>query len=160
MPQEPWKKWSRSSKLYGLIEHVLRYRSDDLYPEEITLELLVGLETEFITDDDLEKLNALLNQHSDRIEYIIGSIHHVNDIPIDFDHTLFESALHSFTITDVVGETNTTGKGHTDKFISTYFDAHYRLLKRFRPEIIRYLDLCHFYNPELWFPEFPNAWNN
>ncbi|KAG9313669.1 polymerase/histidinol phosphatase-like protein [Chiua virens] len=176
----------RGFEVYGLTEHVPRYRLDDLYPEEAGLSpdflmqqftdflneahrlksvyasqitLLVGLETEFITDDDLENLNALLNQHSGRIEYVVGSIHHVNGIPIDLDHASFERALHSFTITDVVAEMNTTGKGRMDKFLAAYFDAHYQLLQRFRPEIIAHLDLCRLYNPELRFSEFPNAWN-
>ncbi|KIJ62078.1 hypothetical protein HYDPIDRAFT_95056 [Hydnomerulius pinastri MD-312] len=169
--------------VYGLTEHVPRYRLEDLYPEETGLSpdtlmqqftdfldeahrlkstyasritLLVGLETEFITESDLENLSALLSEHSSRIEYIVGSIHHVNSIPIDFDHALFERALHSFT--DTVADIIAPGRGHMDKFLSAYFDAHYRLLERFRPEIIGHLDLCRLYNPELRFSEFPNAW--
>ncbi|KAN0094928.1 polymerase/histidinol phosphatase-like protein [Tylopilus felleus] len=173
--------------LYGLTEHVPRYRSQDLYPEEAGLSpdslikqfadfleeahrlksayasqitLLVGLETEFITDTDLENLSTLLSDHSGRIEYIVGSIHHVNAIPIDFDHASFEKALHTFTVTDaVVAEMNTTAQRRMDAFLSAYFDAHCRLLERFRPEIIGHLDLCRLYNPELRFSEFPNAWS-
>ncbi|KIJ05938.1 histidinol-phosphatase [Paxillus involutus ATCC 200175] len=170
-------------EVYGLTEHVPRYRVEDLYPEEAGLSpdaliqqftnflneahrlksayasqitLLVGLETEFITETDLEKLSALLSEHSSRVEYIVGSIHHVNAIPIDFDHASFERALHSFT--DAVAEINTQGGCHMDKFLAAYFDAQYRLLERFRPEIIGHLDLCRLYNPELRFSEFPNAW--
>ncbi|KAI9569183.1 Polymerase/histidinol phosphatase-like protein [Boletus coccyginus] len=173
-------------ELYGLTEHVPRYRLEDLYPEEAGLSpdsliqqftefldeahrlksayasqitLLVGLETEFITNTDSESLTTLLSEHSGRIEYIVGSIHHVNAIPIDFDRASFERALQSASVTDVVAEMDATAQGHMDKFLATYFDAHYRLLERFRPEIIGHLDLCRLYYPELRFSEFPNAWD-
>lgn len=133
------------------------HRLKSAYASQITL--LVGLETEFITNTDLENLSALLSEHSGRIEYIVGSVHHVNAIPIDFDRTSFERALQSASVTDVVAEMNATAQGHMDKFLATYFDAHYRLLERFRPEIIGHLDLCRLYYPELRFSEFPNAWD-
>lgn len=133
------------------------HRLKSAYASRITL--LVGLETEFVTDTDLEKLSALLSEHPGRVEYIVGSIHHVNAIPIDFDQASFERALQSCSVTDVVAEMNTTAQGRMDKFLSTYLDAHYRLLQRFRPEIIGHLDLCRLYNPELRFSEFPNAWD-
>lgn len=133
------------------------HRLKSSYASQITL--LVGLETEFITNTDLEKLSALLTQHSGRIEYIVGSIHHVNAIPIDFDHASFERALHTCTVTDAVAEMNANANGRMDNFLSTYFDAHYRLLERCRPEIIGHLDVCRLYNPELRISEFPNAWD-
>ena len=133
------------------------HRLKSAYASRITL--LVGLETEFVTNTDLENLSALLSDHPGRVEYIVGSIHHVNGIPIDFDQASFEKALHSCSVTDVVAEMNATAQGHMDKFLSTYLDAHYRLLERFRPEIIGHLDLCRLYNPELRFSEFPNVWD-
>ncbi|KAF8452340.1 Polymerase/histidinol phosphatase-like protein [Boletus edulis BED1] len=174
-------------EVYGLTEHVPRYRPEDLYPEEAGLSpdalikqfsdfldeahklkaaytsqitLLVGLETEFITNNDLENLSTLLSEHPGRIEYIVGSIHHVNAIPIDFDHTSFKMALRSCSPTEVpVAEMNATAQCRMDNFLSNYLDAHYRLLERFRPEIIGHLDLCRLYNPNLRFSEFPNAWS-
>lgn len=133
------------------------HRLKSAYASQITL--LIGLETEFITNSDLENLSTLLSEQSGRVEYIVGSIHHVNAIPIDFDQASFERALHTSTVTDVVAEMNTTENSRMDNFLSTYFDAHYRLLERFRPEIIGHLDLCRLYNPELRFSEFPNAWD-
>ncbi|KAH7882870.1 Polymerase/histidinol phosphatase-like protein [Phlebopus sp. FC_14] len=169
-------------EIYGLTEHVPRYRLEDLYPEEEGLSpdslmklftdfldeahrlksiyssritLLVGLETEFITEADLDCLDDILCKHSGRIEYIVGSLHHVNDIPIDFDQASFERALHSFA---AVAEMNTPGISHMGKLLSAYFDAHYQLLERFRPEIIGHLDLCRLYHPELRLSDFPDAW--
>ncbi|KAJ1299998.1 hypothetical protein OPQ81_011832 [Rhizoctonia solani] len=111
-------------RLFGLTEHVPRYRVEDLYPEEADLNpsdllstfdnfieeahrlkelyadqitLLVGLETDYITSNDLDQLEALLGRHGSRIEYVVGSVHHCNGIPIDFDKPTFERAVTSFS---------------------------------------------------------------
>ncbi|KAL4071839.1 polymerase/histidinol phosphatase-like protein [Scleroderma yunnanense] len=168
---------------YGLSEHVPRYGLDHLYPEEeeaglspddlmkqftdfldeahrlksryaSQIILLVGLETEYITERDLDMLSSILLEHSSRIEYIVGSIHHVQEIPIDFDRPMFDSALRKFAPT---AKTNVPDVSHMDQFLSAYFDAQFTLLKRFQPEIIGHLDLCRLYNPGLRFAEYANA---
>ncbi|KAJ7120212.1 Polymerase/histidinol phosphatase-like protein [Mycena epipterygia] len=165
-------------EVYGLTEHVPRYRTADLYPEEASLtpeelmvqfedflveahrlkslyapqiRLLVGLETDYITALDLEQLDVVLQRHHDRVEYIVGSVHHVNGIPIDFDLVTFRKAVDSIDCT----EEHTTKEG---AFLSAYFDAQYGLLRRFKPEVIGHLDLCRLYNPTLQLSEYPVAW--
>jgi histidinol-phosphatase (PHP family) len=112
--------------------------------------LLVGIETEFITGADLDKLDALLARAGDRIEYIVGSVHHVNGIPIDFDLATYHKSLHSLG-----GEAEQHAQ---ELFLSAYFDAQYDLILRFRPEIIGHIDLCRLYNPELKMSSYPLAW--
>ncbi|KAI0666525.1 polymerase/histidinol phosphatase-like protein [Trametes maxima] len=164
---------------FGLTEHVPRYRAEDLYPEEegipldalrsqfedflveahrlktkyaAQITLLVGLETEFITSTDMDRLETALQAWGDRIEYLVGSVHHVNAIPIDFDRETFTKALHSFAPTP---ETD----AHTtmESFLNSYFDAQYELMRRFRPEVIGHFDLCRLYNPMLRFADYPGA---
>ncbi|KAJ6469188.1 Polymerase/histidinol phosphatase-like protein [Mycena vitilis] len=164
-------------EVYGLTEHVPRYRTVDLYPEEknISIEdlesqfdaflveahrlkllyasqirLIVGLETESITRIDLDRLAELLERHQGRVEYIVGSVHHVNGVPIDFDLVTFRKALDS-----IDAEPPATKDG---TFLSAYFDAQYELLQRFNPEVIGHLDLCRLYNPTLQLSEYPEAW--
>ena len=180
-------------QIYGLTEHVPRYRQVDLYPEEVGLSLmfyhshsshilikmqviqvdtlskqfddfiveahrlkqlyapkitlLVGLETDYITNIDLDGLGSLLQRHGDHIEYIVGSIHHVNGIPIDFDLPTYRKALESF---DIEKE-----DGQQEAFLLAYFDAQYELIQRFKPEVIAHFDLCRLYNPDLRFGDFP-----
>ncbi|KAJ7722849.1 Polymerase/histidinol phosphatase-like protein [Mycena metata] len=161
---------------YGLTEHVPRYRTADLYPEEESIapeelasqfehflveahrlkrvyapqiRLIIGLETDYITPLDLEKLDSLLQRHRGLVEYIVGSVHHVNDIPIDFDLVTFRKAIES--IESTLPATKDGG------FLCAYFDAHYELLQRFNPEIIGHMDLCRLYNPTLQFSEYPDA---
>jgi len=170
-------------EVYGLTEHVPRYRNDDLYPEEQGLSLdvlmqqfeeflreahrlktlyaskitlLVGLETEFITVADLDKLQELLKKHGNQIEYLVGSVHHVNSIPIDFDLSTFEKSLESLACAET---TNSAESSRIDNFLSAYFDAQYVLLSRFHPEVIGHFDLCRLYTPNLHFRDFPSAWS-
>ncbi|KAF7323797.1 Histidinol-phosphatase [Mycena kentingensis (nom. inval.)] len=157
-------------EVFGLTEHVPRYRSQDLYPEEADLgldqllsqfekyldeahrlkalyadqiKLLVGLETEYISAVDLSGADALLQQHTGRIEYLVGSVHHVNEIPIDFDEPTFRKAESSL--------------GSTANFLAAYFDAQFQLLQRLHPEVVGHFDLCRLYTPGLRFADYPEA---
>ncbi|EKM56773.1 uncharacterized protein PHACADRAFT_91769 [Phanerochaete carnosa HHB-10118-sp] len=163
-------------EVYGLTEHVPRYHAADLYPEEegVTPEdllelfdhfvaeahrlkdkyagqilLLVGLETEHITSDDLDHLDALLSRYREKIQYLVGSVHHVNGLPIDFDRPTFEKAVTSFG----AGNDQT----RTEAFLCEYFDLQYSILTRFKPEIVGHIDLCRLYTPELRFAGYPQA---
>ncbi|KAJ7058490.1 Polymerase/histidinol phosphatase-like protein [Mycena amicta] len=143
--------------VYGLTEHVPRYRTEDLYPEEagMTLDdlasqlyspqirLLVGLETEYITPIDLDGVEKLLQRHPGRIEYIVGSVHHVNGTPIDFDEATFRQAE--------------AEAGSTNAFLVAYFEGQYEMLRRLHPEVVGHFDLCRLYTPSLRFADFPDA---
>ncbi|KIP01730.1 hypothetical protein PHLGIDRAFT_20624, partial [Phlebiopsis gigantea 11061_1 CR5-6] len=165
-------------EMFGLTEHVPRYRSTDLYPEEegLTSEalvgqfreflaeawalkakyagqisLLVGLETEHITAGDLDHLEALLSRYPGKIQYLVGSVHHAGEVPIDFDRQTFEKALGSFK----AGED--ASRGQMDAFLCAYFDSQLAVLTRFRPEVVGHVDLCRLYTPALRFAEYPLA---
>ncbi|KAI0340246.1 histidinol phosphate phosphatase H [Trametopsis cervina] len=165
---------------YGLTEHVPRYRVVDLYPEEEGLQLhelehsfntflteahrlktkyvdqinlLVGLETEYISTLDLDRMEMILSQNEGRIEYVVGSVHHVNELPIDFDEATYEQALASFATSDVSSEHE-----QMDAYLSSYFDAQYRMMNRIKPEVIGHIDLCRLYRPSLRFADYPAAY--
>ena len=123
------------------------HRLKQLYAPQITL--LVGLETEYITKADLDGLESLLQRHGNRVEYIVGSIHHVNGIPIDFDLPTYGKALESFGIENE--------NDRQEAFLLAYFDAQYELLQRFKPEVIAHFDLCRLYKPDLRFADFPSV---
>ncbi|TDL20698.1 histidinol-phosphatase [Rickenella mellea] len=167
--------------VYGLTEHVPRYRIEDLYPEEEAISLkdlelqfdaflveahrlkdkyasritlLVGCETEFITETDLTGLESLLQRHGTRIEYLVGSVHHVNGVPIDFDKETFEKLLSSFEADCAKDPGPDTTE--MEKVMSIYFDAQFELLQRFHPEVIGHFDLCRLYYPSLALSAYPS----
>ncbi|KAF6761483.1 histidinol-phosphatase [Ephemerocybe angulata] len=166
-------------EVYGLTEHAPRYRLDDLYPEEEGMDsgalmkqyedfldeahrlkalyasqitLLVGLETEYISDVDLDGLSTLLEKFGKRVEYVVGSIHHVRTVPIDFDIATFDKAL------DLFGSENSATDRH-ELLFSDYFDAQYTLLQRFKPEIIGHFDLCRMFTPQLLLSDYSLVWS-
>jgi histidinol-phosphatase (PHP family) len=118
------------------------HRLKSSYASRITL--LVGLETEYITSHDLDCLHDLLFRHAREIEYVVGSVHHVNSIPIDFDLATYHTAVSSCSNLDV--------------YLTAYLDAQYDLITRFQPEIIGHIDLCKLYTPDLKLRDHPVAW--
>ncbi|CAB4423239.1 unnamed protein product [Rhizophagus irregularis] len=76
--------------VYGLSEHCPRYRIEDLYPEEShlqPLDLSKTFEEFFFNSEVLD----LIEKYS--LDYVVGSVHHVYETPIDFDLEMFEIAL-------------------------------------------------------------------
>lgn len=126
------------------------HRLKDLYSNDIAI--LVGLETEFITTLDLDNLQTLLQRYAGRIEYLVGSLHHVNGIPIDFDTETYKKALASFFVE------GGSPDEHMENFLCSYFDAQYELLRRFHPEVIGHIDLCRLHEPCLSLESYSQVW--
>ncbi|KAG8928583.1 histidinolphosphatase [Tulasnella sp. 417] len=177
-------------KIYGLSEHVPRYRERDLYPEEKRfgvenlgkqfdayvaeaqrlkeayadkITLLVGAETDFITDLDYSALHSLLDKHGDHIEYLVGSVHHVNEQPIDFDRDTWQQCLSSFSAAPADGmdlDGLDEGEPPYTAYLSSYFDSQFTFMERFRPEVIGHFDLCRLYVPlmRLNNPKYEGVW--
>ncbi|SCZ88390.1 BZ3500_MvSof-1268-A1-R1_Chr2-1g04379 [Microbotryum saponariae] len=169
---------------FGLTEHVPRSRVQDLYPEEVSdgkswadltpedltttfasylaeaqrlrshyssqITLLIGLETEAIHPLTLDELDSLLADPSSPIQYLVGSIHHVSETPIDFDQRTYQTLLSSLPAP--------TTESRLTLLFSSYFDAQYDLLVRFKPEVIGHFDLCRLYDPDQQFRKYPQVW--
>lgn len=100
----------------------LRLRS--VYSSQI--HLLVGFEAEYIRPSSIELIRGL--QLSYKFDFFVGSVHHVNAIPIDFDRALYIRARES------------TGGGE-DALFSEYFDVQYRMLRELKPAVVGHFDL-------------------
>ena len=127
------------------------HRLKNIYADRIVL--LVGLETEFITNDDGAGLERLLVRHGSHIEYLVGSVHHANGIPIDFDLPSFQRALDSFTDPQTSDHSQAL-----ERLLHFYFDKQFDLMRRFHPEVIGHFDLCRLYRPALRFQDYPAVW--
>lgn len=111
--------------------------------EYAQLHLLVGLETDVIHSGSIGELQTLLDTRT--VDYVVGSVHHVNEIPIDFDQATFDQALKSFN-------------GNMTALLENYFDAQYDLIQAVQPEVIGHFDLCRLYQPNLQFQSLPSVW--
>jgi histidinol-phosphatase (PHP family) len=130
------------------------------------LNVLVGAELENIDDECIEYLQDVLDGHTSsgqsrtkdgsiagrgRIDYVIGSLHHVDSIPIDFDKETFERALDSFRQDgDHEGQTDEQvlrERAHL-RLILRYLKEQEQLIHHFQPEVVGHFDLCRLFEPD------------
>lgn len=132
------------------------------------ISLLVGLETDFITTLDLERTKALLETRSE-VQYVVGSVHHVAGVSIDFDRSTYLRSIEHCTANTVgstmVHSSSTSSSPSrlelppprypdaipTDQqlelFLLKYLDAQYEMIDYLEPEVIGHFDLCLLFNP-------------
>ncbi|KAJ2889996.1 hypothetical protein GGI21_006345, partial [Coemansia aciculifera] len=149
---------SKGMLVLGLSEHMPRQRTQDLYPEESDMttqdlytafssyvaearrlqakyagqiEILVGAETEYITGDSLLEAKRLRQEHA--LDYLVGSVHHIDEQPLDFSQDLYDRlAVDHF-------------KGDRAAMFARYFDQQLELLQALQPEVIGHFDLVRIF---------------
>ncbi|KAG9288372.1 hypothetical protein G9A89_021403 [Geosiphon pyriformis] len=171
--------------VYGLSEHCPRHRLEDLYPEESHLKpsdliktfkdfvteakrlqtkyksqikLIIGFESETIT---LETMAAetlgLLKDH--KLDYQVGSVHHVHEIPIDFDLAMTEQALvkaEEISITSNPNSRKFYFESREEALFDAYFDAQFKMLTETKPMIVGHFDVIRKFckdwkiTPRVW----------
>lgn len=145
-------------KYFGLSEHMPRDNKKYFYSEEIEkgrtpeimmrifgeyvreakrlkekwkeeVEILVGFETDYCDPGYPELVNKIRDEFG--IDYIVGSVHHVDGIPIDFDKETYQKAVaHS---------------GGLDELFAKYYEHQYDLIRKCKPEVIGHFDLIKIF---------------
>lgn len=103
-------------------------RLKELYKDQISL--LVGAEIEFINKDYAHHVDHLRKTFT--ADYVVGSLHHVNSVPIDFSPELYAEALNQVD-------------GKLEDLYIRYFDEQYIMLKSVRPEVVGHFDLVRIF---------------
>jgi histidinol-phosphatase (PHP family) len=127
------------------------------------VQLLIGIETDFVTRLDLDRTKAILDRRTD-IQYVVGSVHHVAGVSIDFDKSTYLRSIEHCTA-GTIGSTMSASSSSklelpppgnpdlipTDKellpFLVKYLDAQYEMIEALEPEVIGHFDLCLLFNP-------------
>lgn len=143
----------------GITEHIPPVADRFLYPEEIKQHLTVKdlfnrFETYFTTIRELKKKYAgritihigmetetvtgyaphvrmLISRF--RPDYIVGSVHHVNDIPFDYSEADYHKAVRSCN--------------GIDALYAAYFDLQYEMLIELKPFVVGHFDLIRIFDP-------------
>ncbi|KAF9428960.1 histidinolphosphatase [Podila epigama] len=119
------------------------------------IDIIIGFETEYLGPDSIHYIQALRKPHRSRftvtstdddkclekdetetlptVQYIVGSIHHLSGIPIDFSRELYLKAF------EVVGK----GSWHT--LFEVYFDEQFQLIQGVQPEVVGHFDLIRLF---------------
>ncbi len=99
------------------------------FAEEI--DLYVGFETEYYPGYE-PFLEQLIEDFTP--DYIVGSLHHVAEIPIDADRERY-------------GEASAAAGGVAELYCR-YFDQQLDLIARFRPAVVGHFDLIRIFDPD------------
>ncbi|KAF9080797.1 histidinolphosphatase [Mortierella sp. AD031] len=134
-------------------------RLQSKYQDQICL--LIGLETEYFNRESISLVRNLRQPHRQyqlqpsqdnndfsstdspktttmvidlpQVQYIVGSLHHVHGVPLDFSQELYLKAL------------ETVGQGSWEILFREYFDAQFELLQGLEPEVVGHLDLVRIF---------------
>ena len=123
----------------GLNATALRQRFDDYivtcrglqnqYADNI--QIFVGFETED-TIGSLDSAQRLIDRYSP--DYVVGSVHHVKEIPFDYSPRHYRQAADRC--------------GGLDALYAAYFDQQYHMLQVLSPRVVGHLDIIRIYDPD------------
>jgi histidinol-phosphatase (PHP family) len=123
----------------GLNAAALRQRFDDYivtcrklqgrYGDDI--QIFVGFETEY-TSGSLDRAQRLIDRYSP--DYVVGSVHHVKEIPFDYSPQQYRQAADRC--------------GGLDKLYAAYFDQQYHMIQVLNPRVVGHLDIIRIYDPD------------
>ncbi|KAI5777805.1 polymerase/histidinol phosphatase-like protein [Geopyxis carbonaria] len=146
---------AKGMRVLSLTEHIPRDQREDLYPEEVEaqcttfdlfrnfanyydqalrlrarysshIHLLIGFEAEYIRPSSIALIRNLQDLY--KFDFFIGSVHHVNSIPIDYNHEMYKQAM-------------MTCGGTEELLFEAYLDDQYEMLKALRPAVVGHFDL-------------------
>ena len=95
------------------------------------IEIFVGFETEAYTGFR-EEVAALIARH--RPDMIVGSVHHVHDVPFDYGAEEYARAV--------------ALAGGIEALYCDYFDTQLELIEAFEPAIVGHFDLIRIFDPD------------
>ena len=94
------------------------------------IRIYVGFETEDYSGS-LDFAKTLINTFSP--DYVVGSVHHVKDIPFDYSKSCYDQAADCF--------------GGLDGLYAAYFDQQYEMIRELKPRVVGHLDIIRIYDP-------------
>ena len=106
------------------------------YNEHGKMRVLVGFEVEGINEEHIQYSKSLLDNGITKINLSIGSVHYVNDSPIDFNQELWFEAR------------DKCENKSTRSLFYKYFEAQFAVLKGLKPTVIGHFDLIRLFSPQ------------
>ncbi len=97
------------------------------YADKITI--YAGMETETVTGYE-DHVKAIIRQF--KPDYIVGSIHHVDDICFDYSKEKYDALVSRF--------------GNVETLYHKYFDLQYEMIKTIKPFVVGHFDLIRIYD--------------
>jgi len=93
------------------------------------IDILVGFETESYTGS-APYIQSLIKTYTP--DYVVGSVHHVDDINFDFSPEAYEKAINHM--------------GGIIELYNAYFDVQYEMIKDISPQVVGHIDLIRIFD--------------
>jgi histidinol-phosphatase (PHP family) len=118
---------------------------EEKYADKIGI--MIGFETEWIRESTETIIKDILTKYAGRFDFFMGSVHHVNTIPIDFDTELYQVARKDVGGTD-------------QKLFLKYFKDQEKMLHALRPPVVGHFDLIRLKSdiPNTQFEGMKDVW--
>ncbi|EJS43898.1 his2p [Saccharomyces arboricola H-6] len=101
---------------------------------EVRTKFIIGTEIESCNMVHIEYAKRVMMEHRNVLKFCVGSVHHVNGIPIDFDQEQWYNSLRSLN-------------DNLKDFLLSYFQSQYEMLTRIKPLVVGHFDLFKLFLP-------------
>ncbi|MCK5312656.1 MAG: histidinol-phosphatase, partial [Desulfobacteraceae bacterium] len=95
------------------------------------IKILIGFESEAY-DGYIDYTKGLIKTY--KPDYIVGSVHHIDNICFDFSKTMYGNAVKA--------------SGSINSMYEKYFDKQYELITHLKPSVIGHFDLIRIFDPD------------
>ncbi|PID40757.1 MAG: hypothetical protein CR984_01585 [Proteobacteria bacterium] len=128
-PEEKRDGWDVVSLMDRFADYMATCRElQKRYADRIRI--LAGFETEY-TRGSLDLAKKLMDRFVP--DYIVGSVHHVQDIPFDYDRASYLRA--------------TERCGGLNELYISYFDQQYEMIQTLHPQVVGHMDIIRMHDP-------------
>ncbi|SMN19251.1 similar to Saccharomyces cerevisiae YFR025C HIS2 Histidinolphosphatase, catalyzes the eighth step in histidine biosynthesis [Maudiozyma saulgeensis] len=98
--------------------------------------IIIGTEIEACNTTHIQYAKQKILEYQDQVKFCVGSVHHINGIPIDFDQDNWYKALLSFP------------NKNLKKMLISYFESQYEMLQILQPKVVGHFDLFKLFWPD------------
>lgn len=91
--------------------------------------IIIGTEIESCDTKHIKYANEVLANNSNVLKFCVGSVHHINGIPLDFDQENWHKCLASFK------------NKNLRLMLISYFESQYEMLTVLQPKVVGHFDL-------------------
>lgn len=120
-------------KFIQYLEHAAKIKKESELSDCRT-KFVIGTEIEGCDKEHIRYGKQIMEEYKHILKFAVGSVHHVDGIPIDFDQEKWNLAL-------------SKSDNNLKTFIEKYYDLQYEMLAVVRPIIVGHFDLFKLYLP-------------
>ena len=137
------------------------------------IKIIVGFESEWLhtthnsrtENSSLKIIRQLQEEFQPHLDFFIGSVHHVHNIPIDFSRELYTEAREISNSTSCSQSTDgqnvdNCGQGADEALFKDYLDAQYDMIRALHPPVVGHFDLIRLFSdsPDGSWQSLPEVW--